>query len=277
MKKILIYVTLVAALAFVLVGIHPSEAQVTTGSLTTMFASNNGQSGNMFDVTVLGTADVTITSFDINCDVGATNFEVYYKAGTYVGSETTPGAWTLAGSLAGVTCNGLDVPTPLAIGGIVIPAGQTYGLYVTDASGTGINYTNGANTFANADIQIDLGVGVAYPFGSTFSPRSWNGTIYYEYGTAVVPPVAVTVLNVPHVDDIRINAGSNVPAYDGPAGSQVKLLNGRDVFLPQDYDGNGYDTYVVTDTAVVDGVTWYSIFLGNEQFVWVNGSQVILQ
>ena len=84
-------------------------------------------------------------------------------------------------------------------------------------------------------------------------------------------------LNVPHVDDIRINAGSNVPAYDGPAGSQAKLANGQEIFLPQDYDGNGFDTYIVTDTAVVDGVTWYSIFLGNENFVWVNGSQVIPQ
>ena len=124
-----------------------------------------------------------------------------------------------------------------------------------------------------------LGVTIIFDtIGDTASPHPYTITVLPDELPPPVPPApVVTILEVPHVADIRINAGSNVPAYDGPAGSQVKLLNGRDVFLPQDYDGNGYDTYVVTDTAVVDGVTWYSIFLGNEEFVWVNGSQVILQ
>lgn len=281
MKKILIYVTLVVALAFAIIGVHPSEAQVTTGSLTTTFASNNSFDGNMFDVTVLGADDVTITSFDINLETGETDtISVYYKAGTYAGFETNSGAWTLLGS-ASVTSSGTDVPTPLPVGGLTIPAGQTYGIYVTKtttcqngASGC-LLYTNGAVSVANADIQLDAGIGLGGLFGSLggpFSPRSWNGTVYYQYGAA-----AVTGLNVPHVADIRINAGSNVRAYDGPAGSQAKLANGDDIILPHDWDLNGFDTYVVTDTAVVDGVTWYSIFLGNEEFVWVNGSQVILQ
>ncbi len=80
---------------------------------------------------------------------------------------------------------------------------------------------------------------------------------------------------VPHVSDIQINAGANVPAYETAGGSPAKLANGQAIFLPQDYDGNGFDTYVVTDTEVIDGTTWYSIFLGSSNFVWVNGSQVI--
>jgi hypothetical protein len=31
-------------------------------------------------------------------------------------------------------------------------------------------------------IRLDLGVGKSYPFGSTFNPRTWNGTVYYDVG-----------------------------------------------------------------------------------------------
>ena len=90
----------------------------------------------------------------------------------------------------------------------------------------------------------------------------------------VAPPV--TSMNVPHVTDILIYSWEQVVAYDSPAGSPARLLNGTIIVLPQDFNGDGYDTYVVTDSTVVDGETWVSIFLGNESFVWVQLSQVHL-
>ncbi|MEM7187739.1 MAG: hypothetical protein AAF466_13890, partial [Bacteroidota bacterium] len=69
----------------------------TPGSLETTFAGGNGNFGNMFDMNAL--TDLTIDSFDIHGDTGATfDVEVYAKSGTYVGFETDPGAWTLIGT-----------------------------------------------------------------------------------------------------------------------------------------------------------------------------------
>ncbi len=65
-----------------------------------------------------------------------------------------------------------------------IPAGQTDGLYITRDDGGWLNYTNGSNTYSNGQIQLTLGIGNAYPFGTTFSPRTWNGTIYYIYSSS---------------------------------------------------------------------------------------------
>ncbi len=102
-----------------------------------------------------------------------------------------------------------------------------------------------------------------------------NNATDSQYSLTVGPYVPPTVLNVPHVTDIQINAGANVPAYVEPGGEQVKLSSGVDLFLPHDYDGNGFDTYIVTATQEgEDGTIWYSIFLGSEEFVWVNGNLV---
>ena len=83
-------------------------------------------------------------------------------------------------------------------------------------------------------------------------------------------------LYVPHITDILIYSWEQVVAYGSPGGEPARLSNGAVIVLPQDYDGNGFDTYVVTDSTVIDGETWVSIFLGNESFAWVQLSQVHL-
>src|SRR5690606_36848863 len=68
----------------------------TSGSLTTLFATNNGGSPNwtvMYDLTV-GPNDIEITDLDVNTDAsGAFNLDLYTLVGTYVGNETNAGAW----------------------------------------------------------------------------------------------------------------------------------------------------------------------------------------
>jgi parallel beta-helix repeat protein len=161
--------------------VHDNEIQdntggEVTGNLLTMFANNNDWDGNMFDLTAH--TDITITGFD--CNIGGTGIEtieVYYKPGTYVGFESTPGAWTFLGT-ADVVAQDSDNPTPVPIGGLTIPAGQTYGIYVTTLSGI-ILYTNGDNTYDDGNLRFQSGCGIGYPFGGTASPRTWNGRIYY--------------------------------------------------------------------------------------------------
>ncbi len=159
-------------------------------ALATTLAGGNNHRGNMFDITAIN--DVMITSFDAH-PMGNTDYEVYYKTGTYLGSENTPGAWTLVGSATGVVAQPMGTATPLPIPvNIVIPAGQTYSFYVTSSNvGVSQNYTNGTTAgavfAADGNIQFHEGVGIEYPFsGSAFSPRVWNGNIHY------VPVVTTT-------------------------------------------------------------------------------------
>ena len=165
-------------------------------SLTTTFANNNGQSGNMFDIVALN--DVAIQNFDCNLDTGSWTVEVYAvtAGGTFTGNETNAAAWSLIGT-ATVTGAGAGVPTDLGLSlAYWVSAGSTQGFYVTCSTGTGMNYTNGTTQGAvfasDSNIQFLEGVGKAYPFGSTFTPRVWNGNIHYTTGPASEPLLGVT-------------------------------------------------------------------------------------
>lgn len=95
---------------------------------------------------------------------------------------------------------------------------------------------------------------------------------YVQDGRVRIAPSATpdsVLLTIPHIDEIQINVYTPVIPYDKPNGEAVKLADGHTFTLPHDYDGNGFDTYIVTDAVEIDGEVWYSIFLGSETFVWV--------
>jgi len=161
------------------------------GSLTSTFVSNNGFSGNTFDITP--TVDLEITGLDFNGSNLAGlqyNIDVYYKVGTSVGFEADPLAWTILASGLSDPCSGTDIPTfvNLSGNGTVLSAGVTYGVYfdsVDYAMGASIKYTNGIGTnetYSNTDLLLECKTGQGSPAfsGTTFTPRVWNGTIYYE-------------------------------------------------------------------------------------------------
>jgi len=179
------FLTAAALLAASIVGQSP---------LTTTFASNNGASGNMFDIRVTNAAGVTVRTFDVNLNAGTYDLNVYIPTtgGTHVGIEQNPGAWTLIGSATGVTSAGIDVPTPLPVCvAQFIPAGTTQGFYVTTTT-SGIRYTTGTGFLvgdvyaSNTDLEFLAGTGNGANFGSVFGPpsasRIWNGNVYYDVG-----------------------------------------------------------------------------------------------
>lgn len=161
-------------------------------SITTSYAGGNGHDGNMLDFTVTGTSDVTIDSLDFNINATAGTdayILVYYKSGTYVGAENDPTQWIKHDSVH-VFSAGLGNPTRVRIGGLLIPQGQTYGLYLTTHStGPDVAYTDGANTYSDANVTVTTGAGLAYPFTGNYSPRTWNGTIYYSLNSCTNPVV----------------------------------------------------------------------------------------
>ncbi len=192
-----------------------------TGQITTTFANNNGQNGNMFDVTTFGNP-ITITSLDLNL-AGTNTVDLYTKSGTYVGYDTTPSAWTLVAT-ATVVSAGTGVPSIFTVPNIVLPANAVTGFYVTTTTGE-LNYTNGANTYSNSDLELTLGIGKEYPFGTSFSPRTWNGTINYTVNSGPgTPDVDKYTVNLTgkagHVLDIVL-AGQQGVHFSG---EQLQLL-----------------------------------------------------
>ncbi|MBI1221650.1 MAG: PKD domain-containing protein [Bacteroidetes bacterium] len=154
-----------------------------SSKLSTAFNANNGQSGVMFDVAA--TRTVVLDSFEVSIDAGTYTVEVYYKQGTYVGFETNASAWTLLGStsVTSTTSSG-GSGTYVNVGNkLTLADGSTYAFYIQVPNvSTGIvNYTNGSGQWGNSELQITTGVGKGSNFGSTFSPRSFNGTLFYNY------------------------------------------------------------------------------------------------
>jgi len=201
---------------------------VLANSLTSTFASGNGQSGVMFGVTAKRT--IIVDSFEVSIDAGTHLVEVYYKLGTYVGFETNANAWTLLGSTT--------VTSTQAAGGsglfvnvgksVTLVSGAQYAFYIQLPNATSINYTNGSFTYSNAELQIQTGVGKGANFGATFSPRTFNGGLYYSY--------------FPLCESARSAVQVEVKAL--PDGS--KIVKGTP-FMGTFKTGNAIDPHIVAD------------------------------
>jgi hypothetical protein len=166
------------------------------GSLTTLFASNNGYAGNTFDI--VPNRSIKITGIDVNVEPAGTStaVDVYYLVGTSVGNENTSSAWTLLASGTG-TAAGTDLPTFIDLpgaSGVNFDGAVTYGIYVdiSSYSSPSINYTNGQNTYSNADLSLITNTGQTSPaFTGSFFPRQWNGTLYYDDGAPDIARVDI--------------------------------------------------------------------------------------
>ena len=175
-------INLNALITFTLIGLSISGFG-QCGPLSTAYNQNNGQDGIMFDVVAL--TSIEITNFDINCGGVNHNFEIYYRPGTHVGFENNPAGWNLIGAANNV--NGpVNVATPIpAVFSVVLCAGDVGAFYVTSTGAGSIDYTNGAAATGNilaadANLQILIGTGKDYPFGTSFNPRSPNITAHYN-------------------------------------------------------------------------------------------------
>lgn len=170
---------------------YKTNACASTNNLTTFYAQNNGQNGIMFDISA--TQCVAIRCFESNMDNVSTTVEIYYKAGTHVGFQNTPGAWTFLGSTVMTGC-GINVPCTIPINiNVLIPAGQTYAFYITGQSSYIMNYTNGTGVgnilASDANIIIREGTGKDYAFTSNYQPRQFNGTVFYDVVPGCVLPL----------------------------------------------------------------------------------------
>lgn len=169
-------------------------------SLATTFASNNGFAGCMFDLVATHPSGLTVQGFQMNLgDIvpqsAPVRVSVHWRLGSYAQATESSAGWFHLGTAA-VLSWGTNQPTPVPIGGLYLPPGQTIGVYafLTDYQqhppGPGVpllHYTSvppAAAQYANANLQIRGGVGKgAPPFsGETFAGRMWNGGVLATVG-----------------------------------------------------------------------------------------------
>ena len=173
------------------------EPERVVGTLDTGYVWDGGWCGGPYIDLTAGPADLLIVRFEmyfkgtVNRDV-----DVYWKVGTYVGSEETPGDWTLLGSV-NVTPGGDGTLTTVELGGVVIPAGQTYGFKVWDggtggADGPGLILRSGGTTASDANLSLSSShYTCSDPFSGLSSSFGWQGTV--EYGEV---PVELMSFNI---------------------------------------------------------------------------------
>lgn len=77
-----------------------------------------------------------------------------------------------------------------------------------------------------------------------------------------VPNLGMVELEVP--EDI-------VPALQEPGGQVIRRDSDQsEIFLPNDFDGNGFDMMQITDFQIdADGTVWFALWLGSSNFGWI--------
>jgi len=184
-----------------------ASSTASAQSLSTFFIGTNGGSaggGTYFQI-VVGPNPINITGFDVNSTtVGNLGFRAFTTPGTNVGNETNAGIWT---QVTSGTVNGLgtDQMSPATLNNsFALAANTSYGIAITlsDPTNTAVvngaqRYTNGTGTnqmFSNADLTLNLGTASNVLFtAGIFSPRVWNGTVYY---TVVPAPASLALLGL---------------------------------------------------------------------------------
>ena len=187
-KKLLSSVLLLLILVFTSVA-ETALADDAVLSLTTEYSAGYHANGIMFDLQAIGGQSLEILSFDINLsytsygDGGPVTVQVYYREGGYEGYERNADAWIPAGA-ATVTAMGKNNVTALPVGGIVLTAGKTYGIYMRAVTQGYFRYSYAASDilYQNDDLKLTGGAGRTSPAfsGSIIIPRIWNGSVYYQ-------------------------------------------------------------------------------------------------
>jgi PKD repeat protein len=136
--------------------------------------------GNAFNV-VAATSDILVDSFDLNfAYAGTYTVEVFYRAGGYIGYETSANGWISAGTQS-VTSAGLGVPCRFTGGKFRVPAGSTYGVYIkTSGSNCSFGFKQGSLNFANSDITVQGGYVAPGAFVAGLTGYTWDGNIYFR-------------------------------------------------------------------------------------------------
>jgi hypothetical protein len=171
-------------------GIAQTHSLVTDWSSGGTYISVNN-SGTFFDITAMNPEGITIQGFDVRSyGTAGTVFtgDLYYRQGSFQGFNHSAGDWTLWGS-AQTASAGTTGQTPLPIGGLAIPSGETYGICINHSNG-GVMYKPESTMqqfFSNDHIRLEMGASQEGLFSGTYwSPRGIVVNVHYTIGTSPI-------------------------------------------------------------------------------------------
>lgn len=141
----------------------------------------NGQSGAMFDIRA-NSGDLRIDSmyFESRAAVGTSvATDVYMRTGSYLdpGAASTASLWTKIWSGNTISKGFGSYTTHIPVS-FSLKSGVQYAIYVNTPSET-LGYATGGSSINTSDLTIVGGYGIAGTFGGTFSPRTYNGAVFY--------------------------------------------------------------------------------------------------
>jgi PKD repeat protein len=166
-------------------------------------------SGGFTNITAKSGVIIDSVAINMTANVPGSTWNVYMKTGTYVGSETTPAAWTKIGTnvVANVRLVGSYYRAYIKLPEVILTKGVTYGFYVTSTpvkscSPWTLGSITGGVTTSNADVSVFQD---RVSYGATeFTTPTLNYPLTWEtfYRPANCPsnrvPVKVTVKPSPN-------------------------------------------------------------------------------
>lgn len=198
-------------------GATGSFAPSTTGNTVYWGGTTNEQGGMM---NVIPSKTMIVNNIFIRKFYGFTaNYKVFIRVGGFQGYETNPSAWTLAGSASNVT-GGSGTMIPINIGGFILEAGVTYGIYVQCLGDDFWIRYNGAPPFyeSNADMLLVNG---SYLYGNFSNVVPWYCIdVRFDYTTMCMGnrvPVNVTIKPAPKATTLLKGATFNGAFNSGTA------------------------------------------------------------
>ena len=172
--------------------------------------STTGTAGSFFDLTAIN--NVNVTAFEAFANSGNSggpfSFDIWYRPGTYEGSQGNSTGWTLLETISGTnpddaTPELLTLTTPF-----MINASQTFGFLISSTQGGFQWYDDGrAELTGDANLTLTVnqtnangGVSPANGFGGTpFDPndtdnlKAFAGRVHYDAAVAAVPDTGTTL------------------------------------------------------------------------------------
>ncbi len=250
------------------------------GSLALQTSTKWAIYGVMFDVTTLS-APKAVTGFLFYPGAAVVRtFKVYYKIGTYVGSETNSSAWTYLGDFNN---DGQLTSSLLDITDVTIPAATTYAFYLYNqpVTYTMLQVKDVASTYSDASLSVVSGSGTMSLFGTVSTDLTLRGSVQYAnpgQASATRTSVGVTVTQAPATQASGVTF-SSVGATQMGVSWAIGNGSNRAVFIKAASSGNaapvngtayGASTTFGSGTQI-ESTGWYCVYNGIGTSVTVTG------
>ncbi len=180
-------------------------------NLETTTHSNINWNGAMFNV--IPQEDIVLDSIGLKVHTtGAQSIDVYYKQGSYLGSENNANDWTLMTTVSILITDSLSLsyyPLPA----FSLSANDTIGIYVQMSNPQArLSYQSVPNPIvrSNSELTIITGTGISHNFVGNYFPRDLNCDIKYHFGNR--PEGACSTGKIPatiYVSDFEFTIGND--------------------------------------------------------------------